>query len=91
MRGSELLSSQRACINLVTDGNKLADDQIPLSHKINKNSLRVSRQLQGSAAAGWPHPDPETFSGYLERALAVSRALEDNNSVRRIESALEGL
>jgi hypothetical protein len=26
--------------------------------------------LGGSAAAGWPHPDDETFSAYLERALA---------------------
>lgn len=34
---------------------------------------------------------PAWARGYLERALAVSRALEDNDSVRRIETALEGL
>jgi len=33
--------------------------------------------LGGSAAAGWPHPDEETFSAYLERAL--DRAIPDHD------------
>ena len=34
---------------------------------------------------------PALARGYLERALAVSRALKDDDSIRRIETALEGL